>query len=365
MPTRNPSSFGGAGAPKVKKVDSSYIKQSPAIERPDRAARGSAVSLVPQEILSVAQERETDLSEVDARVQRLRELLVLSWNDVFGGYEKTKFQDEIDALLGEISALCRGLKQLDEHQAPADQSGVLDADRLADLRRKIDLGYLGLDKGINITRTYKSVAEPNREPLASAFQASSTIEGRQAAAERLAAFDAAMSKFPPAMDRYASGNLSRGLPPVPAWITYATQLADEVNKANPGNVAQGITSRDVVLLAGGEQNVASFLEQVKAVSPDSLNLHLVETATEKVRTELSLIRAVRNGLDVAMREKTVSGPNLAAAEERARAEAMKNQMTIQSLSVSHAAAFEMLRQTKEGSEAIARGDAAAVIQLLR
>ena len=104
-----------------------------------------------QKISSTVLIREGMLEGIYEDLGRIKELLIVASDPTRSKADKVSVQGEIDAVLDHISNDCAGLPQLAEGDACSDPLGALDAESLAALSKKIDLGYLGLDKGICVT----------------------------------------------------------------------------------------------------------------------------------------------------------------------------------------------------------------------
>ena len=104
-----------------------------------------------QNILSVVMRREGILEGIYEHLGRIKKLVIDAINATLSKADKVNIQGEIDFYLDQISRECAELPQLAEGDARSDQPGALDAESLAALSKKIDLGYLGLDKGICVT----------------------------------------------------------------------------------------------------------------------------------------------------------------------------------------------------------------------
>jgi hypothetical protein len=315
------------------------------------AGRDGILTLI-QSISTVVTRREVIIEAIHNDLVRMKESVINTSNPTRSREDKAGVQREIDALINHISSLCAGLPQLAEGDASSDQPGPMDPESLAFLRKKLDLGYLGLDKGIDVTREYNDLTWPVRQSLASELEASSNHEQRVEASSRMVAFDAAARKFQPAMERYVARSLETNEAPIPALISSADQLADELGRAVPDQRTDGLNASNLLLLAGGQENFADFLERLREVPSCALNSHLVDMALEKVLEDGSKLGEVRRKIS-AMGQTPMSGQPLASAPGPSSADTISDIVNQQPESILLEAALDRLsRDNKEISKLI-------------
>lgn len=273
---------------------------------------------MPENIGSILDLRESDLELISNIIARVKYVIIEESNCPYKISETAhKFQDEIDLMMVEISDVCTGLQSLPSNWTMS-ASGVIDPEKTGLEAITIDLHYLGLDKGIKVIPKYSDILVSNRDALLAELELSASDDQRINAVNKLQSYDRAMNKFSSAMERFFTVCLKNNVSPFNEAISSAERLADELNKASQFNSIDRLSATDIDLLAGGSQNFAAFLAKVKQVMPLPLNLSIVETAYDKVRTELSKTIRIHNEIEVGLRSKPISNEQLSSAAERLR-----------------------------------------------
>lgn len=251
---------------------------------------------------STIQNREAVLTLISNALETTSHVVVSLSSGILSDQEIASGQDLIDNSLSEVARLCEGLPCF----AAVDMfpHGLDSADQrlLSEVYSSITLESLGLSRGIRIRPTYHDIVKPRERALCDELQA--TLESDlqpqgtdqiAKASDKLAYIQSVAQVFTAAMDNLAHRNSAQGLVAFSPNISSADHLAEAVNRVIT-NGRHLLTSSDIIALAGGWEDVAQFIEQLKAVIPISDSIRILREAWEKINEELSRLEILNEQL---------------------------------------------------------------------
>lgn len=251
---------------------------------------------------STIQTREAVLTLIGNALETTCHAVVSLSDGTLSNQEIASGQDLIDSSLTEVARLCEGLPCFAAVDMFTKGVDCVDQRLLAEVYSAITLEGLGLSRGIRIRPTYHDIVKPRERALYDELEAmlESDLQPQGAdqnakASEKLAYIQSVAQVFTAALDVLARRNSAQGLLAFNPNIFSADHLAEAVNGVISDR-RRLLTSGDIIALAGGWEDVAQFIEQLKAVMPISESIRILREACEKINEELSRLDALNRQL---------------------------------------------------------------------